>query len=1481
MIRNKLIGKKICAVVLSAAMVLPAGIPAVNVKADAPTVTYKDSQVLSYEGYTKKWEDEFEGDSLNRDDWNVEVHEPGWVNSEWQAYVDEEDSKNIVVKDGKLYLIPKKEGEGENATYTSGRVNTMGKHDFKYGLFETTVKVPKGKGYLPAFWMMPTNENLYGQWPKCGEIDAMEVMGQDVNKLYGTLHYGEPHGQQQGTATIKDGEYIAVEGPSESLEGNYAIENGNSYADEFHTYAVEWEPNHISWYVDGIKYHEVNDWFSAVDGGDEVAYPAPFDQPFYMILNLAVGGSWVGYPDETTTYGEQSAFVIDSVKVYQKSAAYYEQLESTVNKPEKVITWREADQNGNYVVNGNFAEAINSKTDWTLHLESDATGSTSAVSNNSIKITPSAIGEQKHSVQLKQEGIPLYRGVEYTLSFKAKAESARSIIVDVEGPDRGWKRYLNDTTVALTTESQTFSYDFTMNSKSDANSSLEFNLGKQGSKVPVTISDVSIKIKDDSGKIDESTYREVRSDGNYVYNGSFSEGSNLDRTKYWTIAENDKAYVSVTNTNNQRRLKVVAPEGTTTENPLVIKQDNLPLLAGKYAISYKAYKEGATENDKSLVISVGQAEFSNELTEDEKSYDGKFEFAENDANTIKLSFTAPGTYYVDDVFVSEDALVKNGKFNAGIAGYTQYTYDSAKAEYTIDSQKEENAFDITISDTGTQDWHVQLYQDGINLEKGKFYRLKFDAKSELLDRNITCVIQKNGSLVTPEDWSPYFTTIKAGLTSEWKTFTKDFQMKNDSDPVARLGFAMGKIDEQITTPHRVFIDNISLVEIGESEADIEKPEVPTVEAHAVGENLLENDKFESENGTVSNWVSYLANWEGGPGAAADISAEDGKIDFDISDVGTADWNIQLKQTPIALKAGEKYEVSFKVKSDVERNIMWGVQHNGGDTSDGGDGSGDYLGYCGGNEIAISSEEKLVKETFVMDKDDTFTTFYVSMGKMASGNNAVGKVTISEPVLKRVDDTLVGQNILENADFSADDAFDSWNPYLANWEGGPGADADITAENGSAVFDISNVGTDSWNVQLKQTPITLVKGVTYRASVKLSSSTERKVMWGVQHNGGDTSDGGDGSGEYSGYCGGEAETVGTEGKVLSATFKMNDDDDFVTFYVSMGKVDNETTPISKITISEPSIVRVDVEKEEADAKAAKAVETLIKAIGDVVATDECKAAIDAASEAYDKLSDEQKALLDDKLVKKLEDAKTAYTDAKAAADKKEEPKEEPKSEPKQEAPKTTTPAPTPANDNGNGVVEVGEKAVTEQGTFTAISDKAVAFAPSEEAKNAKTDVIPDTVKIDGVEVPVTTVAENAYKDSAVKEVTLGKNITSISASAFENAKKLTKVKTKTNKITTIGKNAFAGASSLKNVDLSKQSNLTTIGDYAFEKCKNLVNIKVNGNKLKKVSKKAFKGAKNKKSVKVTIVAKSDKKFKKVVKMLKKAGLSKATFKRKKK
>lgn len=249
---------------------------------------------LSYCGYTLVFEDHFDGSELDRGRWNVERHEPGWVNEELQEYVDS--AENIRLEDSRLLIRPVKTVCGGTVSYTSGRISTQYKHNFTYGLFEARLKVPKGKGFLPAFWLMTTDESAYGQWPVCGEIDIMEIQGHLPQLNHGTIHFGLPHRQKQGTTTL----------------------SGRDFSGDYHNFALEWLPGVLRWYVDGRLFYEAGDWFAARPGSAPEPFPAPFNHAMYIILNLAIGGSWVGSPDETTDF-ENAVFAVDYVRVYQKS----------------------------------------------------------------------------------------------------------------------------------------------------------------------------------------------------------------------------------------------------------------------------------------------------------------------------------------------------------------------------------------------------------------------------------------------------------------------------------------------------------------------------------------------------------------------------------------------------------------------------------------------------------------------------------------------------------------------------------------------------------------------------------------------------------------------------------------------------------------------------------------------------------------------------------------------------------------------------------------------------------------------------------------------------------------------------------------------------------------------------------------------------------------------------------------------------------
>lgn len=418
------------------------------------------------EGYHLVWHDEFEGSKLDESSWNREEHEVGWVNHELQAYVPDE--KYAYVKDGQLVIQPTKEvGADGKVQYTSGRVNTQNKHDIKYGWIEARLKVPTGKGYLPAFWMMPQDEQFYGQWPKCGEIDIMEVLGNSTNMNYGTLHFGEPHKQNQGSYTLASG----------------------NFAEEYHTFAIEWEPGVIRWFVDGNQYFETSDWFSAVEGEAEKPYPAPFNQPFHVILNVAVGGDWPGDPDDSTPFDEKGAMYVDYVRMFQKDS-----YDENVKKPEKVLKFKEADETGNFVTNGDFkdAENLSDEENWKFLQLNDGVGS-AEIKDGEIIISTENFGTEEYSIQLVQPGMPMIKGKKYKLSFEAKADEARQMKPAVTAPNVDWIRYFPDTPVDLTTDWQNYEFTFDMKEEDDDAGRVEFNMGNQGSKATIHIRNVRLE----------------------------------------------------------------------------------------------------------------------------------------------------------------------------------------------------------------------------------------------------------------------------------------------------------------------------------------------------------------------------------------------------------------------------------------------------------------------------------------------------------------------------------------------------------------------------------------------------------------------------------------------------------------------------------------------------------------------------------------------------------------------------------------------------------------------------------------------------------------------------------------------------------------------------------------------------------------------------------------------------------------------------
>jgi beta-glucanase (GH16 family) len=230
------------------------------------------------------WHDEFEGAEIDRTRWCLETGYTGASNAEMEIYTAR--PENLRLENGMLVIEARQELL-QGYRYTSGRLSTRGLHAWTYGRFEARLKLPFGQGLWPAFWMLGDDVAKTG-WPECGEIDIMEAIGKAPDMVRGTIH-----------------------GPGYFRDDNVGLDyflNGQRFADDFHLFALEWEPDQLRWYVDDKLY-------STLTPAD-VPGKWVFDHPFYLILNVAVGGLWPGYPDETTTFPQ--FMLVDYVRVYQR-----------------------------------------------------------------------------------------------------------------------------------------------------------------------------------------------------------------------------------------------------------------------------------------------------------------------------------------------------------------------------------------------------------------------------------------------------------------------------------------------------------------------------------------------------------------------------------------------------------------------------------------------------------------------------------------------------------------------------------------------------------------------------------------------------------------------------------------------------------------------------------------------------------------------------------------------------------------------------------------------------------------------------------------------------------------------------------------------------------------------------------------------------------------------------------------------------------
>jgi len=235
------------------------------------------------------WADEFTGAAGAVPDtakWTLEQGGGGWGNRELEIYTT--DPANAAL-DGKGNLVIRAIKTAEGG-YTSARLKTEGKFTVRYGKIEARIKIPKGQGLWPAFWMLGANKKDVG-WPECGEIDVLENIGREPSVIHGTVHGPGYSGGRGITASV-------------------AVEGKKTFGDDFHVFAVEWSPGALAFFLDGTEYSSVTN-ASLPNGADWV-----FQQPFFLILNVAVGGEWPGPPNSSTIFPQE--MTIDYVRVWQR-----------------------------------------------------------------------------------------------------------------------------------------------------------------------------------------------------------------------------------------------------------------------------------------------------------------------------------------------------------------------------------------------------------------------------------------------------------------------------------------------------------------------------------------------------------------------------------------------------------------------------------------------------------------------------------------------------------------------------------------------------------------------------------------------------------------------------------------------------------------------------------------------------------------------------------------------------------------------------------------------------------------------------------------------------------------------------------------------------------------------------------------------------------------------------------------------------------
>ncbi len=711
------------------------------------------------------WSDEFDGTSnanangLDTTKWDYQTGdgskygETGWGSDEKQTHTMSPD--NLKVEDGQLTITAKKNSDG---SYTSARIRTVEENTGKdlkigkYGKIEAKMKLPAADGAWPTFWMLPYNS----KYAASGEIDIMQARGRVPSEVTGAIHYGD---------VAPNNKYSTV---------SKTFESGTDFT-EYHVYAVEWNPTSITWLVDGTPYATLSNWYSVAGEEGNWPYPAPFDEEFYLLLDLAVGGDFdpeVTQDSDIKITENGVSMEVDYVRWYQREAGYFDGIDMTEPEVEKDTSktaeelLKECDSEGNFLKDSKFEEyaktdkqPITNPNDLNIEkgkwiplvldeYEGKATLDTDKTiingqEQNGLKANVTDRGTEWYSAQMIQY-FPLVKGYSYIVSYDAytstdakKADISLKIGGDT---DNSWTVYSSVYTDDLTTTPQTYTHRFTMTEETDPTARFEFNLASSEGVVYVT--NVSVKLlKDGLAESDgEDEAKKPLSDGNHIYNGDFNMGSDGLLYWHWTDENSDPTSVKVVNGENGERVAEITAD---SKNPISIWQNGIQLLKNEeYKLTFNVDSEAAqnikiqfTNADGTVVYNEPEIEkkidagsgvveytFTQPSVTDENA---KLTITFEDSATIdklKLIRTTNNNTDWDSV---EKWPIYNGDFFNGLDGWILWHEGSCWQSAIVNTEKQLETQIKVGKDAYPSNVGIKTKKD-ITLTKNIMYKVSFD-----------------------------------------------------------------------------------------------------------------------------------------------------------------------------------------------------------------------------------------------------------------------------------------------------------------------------------------------------------------------------------------------------------------------------------------------------------------------------------------------------------------------------------------------------------------------------------------------------------------------------------------------------------------------------------------------------------------------------------------------------------------------------------